>query len=122
MTISLDHTIVPAHDKERSATFFATLFGLTIGHMGPFATVPVNETLTLDFAEQEGFDAHHLAFHVSEAEFDAIFGRVQAAGLTFSADPHHRETGRINHRHGGRGVYFRDPNGHNLELLTRRAA
>jgi catechol 2,3-dioxygenase-like lactoylglutathione lyase family enzyme len=122
MTIALDHTIVPAHDKERSARFFADMFGLQVDHMGPFAAVQVNDALTLDFATMPRFEPHHLAFHVSEAEFDTIFGRIQAAHLPFSADPFHQLPGQINHRHGGRGVYFRDPDGHNLELLTRRAA
>ncbi|HEX2171105.1 MAG TPA: VOC family protein [Dehalococcoidia bacterium] len=119
MAITLNHTIVPARDKEASARFFADLFGLRYaGLVGPFAAVQVNETLTFDFANQDRFEPHHYAFHVGEEDFDAIFGRVRAAGLTYGSGPFSADDGQINHRGGGRGVYFRDPNGHLLELLT----
>jgi catechol 2,3-dioxygenase-like lactoylglutathione lyase family enzyme len=79
----------------------------------------VNDTLTLDFDDDaERFDVHHYAFKVSEAEFDAIFDRIKGAGIPFGSEPHARENRLINHRAGGRGVYFCDPNGHILELLT----
>ncbi|ACK72251.1 Glyoxalase/bleomycin resistance protein/dioxygenase [Gloeothece citriformis PCC 7424] len=120
MTIILNHTIVPAHDKKASAEFFARIFGLKVeSPVGHFAAVEVNDTLTLDFADTEEFESHHYAFHVSDSEFDAIFARVKEEGLSFSSDPMHQNTGQINHRQGGRGFYFFDPNGHNLELLTR---
>ncbi|WP_013320621.1 VOC family protein [Gloeothece verrucosa] len=120
MTITLDHTIVPAHDKKASAEFFAQIFGLLVeSPIGHFAAVKVNDTLTLDFADTEDFESHHYAFHVSDSEFLAIFARVKEAGLSYSSDPMHHNTGQINHRQGGRGFYFFDPNGHNLELLTR---
>jgi catechol 2,3-dioxygenase-like lactoylglutathione lyase family enzyme len=120
MTILLDHTIVSAHDKVAAARFFADIFGLEVAPpMGPFAPVRVNEGLTLDFQERDRFDGQHYAFHVDEQEFDAIFGRVKAAGIPYGSGPHSLEDGQINHRHGGRGVYFKDPNGHVLELLTR---
>lgn len=121
MTITLNHTIVPSHDKVASATFFANLFGLSFEAqaVGYFAPVRVNDTLTLDFDDDvEGFESHHYAFKVSEPEFDAIFARIQAEGIAYGSEPHARENGRINHRAGGRGVYFCDPNGHLLELLT----
>ena len=79
----------------------------------------VNDTLTLDFAERESFDSHHYAFQVNDAEFDAIFARVREADLEYSSDPMHQNKGQINHRKGGRGFYFYDLDGHNLELLTR---
>lgn len=120
MTITLNHTIVPAHDKEASAQFFARIFGLKVeAPLGHFAVVHVNNTLTLDFADSEEFESHHYAFHVSDEEFDTIFARVKEAGLEYSSDPMHQNKGQINHRQGGRGFYFLDPNGHNLELLTR---
>jgi catechol 2,3-dioxygenase-like lactoylglutathione lyase family enzyme len=120
MTIVLNHTIVPARDKEASAQFFARIFGLKVeSPVGYFAAVRVNDTLTLDFADREEFESHHYAFHVSDEEFDAIFERVKEAGLEYSSDPMHQNPGQINHRNGGRGFYFYDPNGHNLELLTR---
>ena len=120
MTITLNHTIVPAHDKQASAQFFAEIFGL--GYMrggGHFAPVQVNDTLTLDFDNRERFEPHHYAFHVSETEFDQIFARIQQDHVPYGSGPRSLEDGQINTRRGGRGVYFRDLDGHILELLTR---
>ena len=128
MTIRLDHTIVPAANRVQSAEFFAELFGLSV-KPGHFAQVQVNESLTLDFADEPepwggpGFDprtgrSHHYAFHVSEAEFEAIFGRVKAKGIRYGSEPHQHTNGQINTRRGGRGFYFQDPNGHLLEVMT----
>ena len=122
MAITWNHTIVPARDKQAAAQFFACLFGLQVQEAGHFAAVPVNDTLTLDFADQERFEPHHYAFHVSDAEFDAIFERIKAAGIAYSSDPFRKNMGQINHWNGGRGVYFPDPDGHLLELLTRTHA
>lgn len=120
MTIMLDHTIVPARDKEASARFFARIFGLDYaGTASHFAPVRVNDSLTLDFDQDEGFESHHYAFRVSEAEFDAIFGRIKAEGIAYGSGPYSLGDMQINHRRGGRGCYFRDPNGHVLEILTR---
>jgi len=120
MAITLNHTIVPAQDKEASAQFFAHLFGLTYaGPAGHFAPVVVNDTLTLDFDNRDRFESHHYAFHVSDAEFDSIFERIKSAGILYGSGPRALEDQQINTRRGGRGVYFRDPNGHILELLTR---
>ena len=120
MAITLNHTIVPARDKDASARFFAELFGLEYdGPSGHFAPVRVNDTLTLDFDDRAQFESHHYAFHVSDDEFDAILGRVREAGLAFGSEPWNLENGKLNAWNGGRGVYFRDPNGHVLELLTR---
>jgi len=119
MAITLNHTIVPARDKEASARFFADIFGLKYeGASGHFAPVRVNESLTLDFDDADGFDVHHYAFHVSDEEFDAILKRVQEAGVSFGSDPWNRD-GKLNSWNGGRGVYFDDPSGHILELMTR---
>lgn len=118
--ITLNHTIVPVRDKKRSAAFYTTVFGFhSEPPLGWFEVVRVNDSLTLDFAEQERFESHHYAFQVSDPEFDSIFERVQAAGIAFAADPQHQLVGKINRRHGGRGFYFYDPDGHNLEILTR---
>ena len=88
MSIKLNHTIVPAKDKEAAAKFFAKIFGLNYeGSMGHFAPVRVNEELTLDFDNAESFEPHHYAFHVSDDEFDAIFKRVQEAGITWGSEP-----------------------------------
>ena len=119
MTIVLDHTIVPAHDKEKAARFFARIFGLRYeGPASHFAPVQVNETLTLDFDTDTDFERHHYAFKVSEEEFDSIFGRVQSEQIPFGSGPFSPEDMTINHRGGGRGFYFRDPSGHLLEVLT----
>jgi catechol 2,3-dioxygenase-like lactoylglutathione lyase family enzyme len=120
MAIELNHTIVPAHDKVTSAKFFARILGLSFdeGAVGYFAPVRVNNALTLDFADSSHIAIHHYAFKVSEAEFEAIFGRIQAEGLVYGSGPYSREDMQINRRGGGRGVYFCDPNGHVLELLT----
>lgn len=119
MSIVLDHTIVPARDKEESARFFARIFGLRYeGHGGHFAEVRVNDALTFDFATEAGFESHHYAFKISEAEFDAIFARIQAERVPYGSGPFSLANGEINHRNGGRGFYFRDPAGHVLEVLT----
>ena len=120
MAITLNHTIVPARDKVAAARFFADVFGLSFhGVQGHFAPVQVNDSLTLDFDDADTFEGHHLAFHVSEDEFDAILGRIQAAGVPYGPEPDQGYSGEINRRRGGRGVYFPDPNGHSYELLTR---
>ena len=119
--IELNHTIVPGRDKVAAASFFARIFGLPFDEkaVGYFAPVRINETLTLDFHDDvDQFEVHHYAFKVSEPEFDAIFGRVRAEGIPYGSGPTALEDGTINHHNGGRGVYFCDPNGHILELLT----
>jgi catechol 2,3-dioxygenase-like lactoylglutathione lyase family enzyme len=119
MPINLNHTIVPAHDKEAAAKFFAGIFGLPFeGVSGHFAKVHVNDTLTLLFDQEADFDSHHLAFHVDGGAFDAILGRVKAAGLRYGSTPWSLEDGKLNDWNGGRGVYFKDPDGHILELMT----
>ena len=119
MAIHLDHTIIPARDKEASARFFARIFGLRYeGLMSHFAPVRVNDTLTVDFDNSDTFERHHYAFKVSEAEFDAIFNRVRGEGIVYGSGPRSAEDMAINRRKGGRGFYFRDPNGHLLEVLT----
>ncbi|MBV8492732.1 MAG: VOC family protein, partial [Alphaproteobacteria bacterium] len=83
-----------------------------------FAPVQVNGSLTLDFDERDEFEHHHYAFRISEAEFDAIFDRVKSEGIPYGSGPFSRSDMQINHRRGGRGFYFEDPNGHVLEVLT----
>ena len=121
MTIELNHTIVPSHDKVASARFYQEMFGFDYdGAMGHFEPVVIrNQGLTLDFDNRESFERHHYAFKVSEEEFDTIFARIRERKLTYGSGPFTPEDGEINHWNGGRGVYFRDPSGHLLELLTR---
>jgi catechol 2,3-dioxygenase-like lactoylglutathione lyase family enzyme len=120
MGITLNHTIVPARDKDAAARFFAEIFGLSYrGKSGHFAPVKVNDALTFLFSDEDaGFESHHYAFHVTDADFDAIFGRVGKAGLIFGSTPWSAEDGKLNDWGGGRGVYFRTPDGHLLELMT----
>src|SRR5215216_7426469 len=120
MTVTLNHTIVPARDKVAAARFFARLFGLSYdGGSDHFAPVRVNDTLTLLFDDDAGpFESHHYAFHVSDAEFDAVLARVKAAGLPFGSAPWSLEDAKLNDWNGGRGFYFQDLDGHVLELMT----
>ena len=121
MTITLNHTIVSARNKEAAAQFFAKIFGLPFeGSGGHFAPVRVNDTLTLDFADEEGpIASQHYAFHVSDAEFDAILGRIKDEGVAFGSGPWSLDDGKLNAWNGGRGFYFKDPDGHVLELMTK---
>lgn len=120
MTIVLNHIIVAAKNKRDAARWFAGIFGLPFDETAAthFAPVKVNDTLTLLFDDEPNFQPSHYAFHVSDAEFDDIFGRVQASGMKFGSAPGNFEDGKLNHWNGGRGVYFRSPDGHVLELMT----
>ncbi|WP_030929829.1 VOC family protein [Streptomyces sp. NRRL S-646] len=121
MNVQLNHTIVAAHDKKASAQFLADILGLEPSPpFGPFIPVQIPNGVTLDYMETDGdITPQHYAFLVSEDDFDIIFSRIQDAGLTYWADPYHHRGGEINHNDGGRGAYFDDPNGHNLEIITR---
>jgi catechol 2,3-dioxygenase-like lactoylglutathione lyase family enzyme len=120
MTIELNHTIVHARDKQASAEFLGRILGLAVGApTGPFVPLVLGNGVMLDFGAADEVHGQHYAFLVSEDEFEAALGRIKDAGLAYWADPSHRESGRINTWNGGRGVYFADPDGHNLELLTR---
>jgi len=118
MAITLNHTIVPARDKIAAARFFARIFGLKRGRADYFAPVRVNKTLTLLFDADTKFESHHYAFHVSNREFDAILRRIKKAKIAFGSAPWSLDDGELNDWNGGRGVYFRDPYGHVLELMT----
>jgi catechol 2,3-dioxygenase-like lactoylglutathione lyase family enzyme len=121
MPIELNHTIVHARDPEASAAFLAEVLGRGAPvRFGPFHGVELDNRVTLDFIQADDeLIIEHYAFLVSEAEFDAIFGRIQSRGLPFWADPAHQQPGSINRHDGGRGVYWNDPNGHYLEIITR---
>jgi catechol 2,3-dioxygenase-like lactoylglutathione lyase family enzyme len=119
--VELNHTIVKARDRVAAAKFVAEILGLAEPvPYGPFMTVALAHDLTLDYQQEDGaIPAQHLAFKVTEAEFDEIFGRIKDRGVAHWADPFHRQPGEINTNDGGRGVYFTDPDGHNLEIITR---
>ena len=103
MAITLNHTIVPARDKEAAAREFARLFGLSYASPGEhFAPVKINDSLTFLFDEDRDFGSHHYAFHVSDTEFDAIIGRVQEAGLAHGSTPWSAEDGKLNQPLGWR--------------------
>ena len=119
MEITLNHTIVPAHDHVASARFYENLFDFEfVKEWGHFAVVKVNSTLTLDFCNREKFSSIHYAFKVNDEQFDRIFGRIQNSGIVYGSEPYDLENGQINHKYGGRGMYFKDPNGHVLEIIT----
>ena len=120
MPVHLNHTIVAALDRHVSAAFLADVLGLRPPTTyGPFAVVELDNDVSLEFMDDERVHPRHYAFLVSEDEFDAIFGRIRDRGLDYWADPFERQPGRINTDDGGRGVYWHDPDGHVLEIITR---
>jgi catechol 2,3-dioxygenase-like lactoylglutathione lyase family enzyme len=121
MAVQLNHTIVHAKDKYESARFFAEILGLDPPTtFGPFAVVQTANGVSLDFADDHGpVRPQHYAFLVSESEWDEIFERIRERGLTYWADPGRKRPGEFNTNDGGRGVYWEDPNGHFLEIITR---
>ncbi|GAA0485343.1 VOC family protein [Streptomyces stramineus] len=121
MPIELNHTIIHARDRRASAVFLATVLGLEVGPpLGRFLPVTTDNGVTLDFAETgPDIAAQHYAFLVAEEDFDGIFERMRDTGTPYWADPRQERPGEINHNDGGRGVYFLDPSGHYMEVLTR---
>jgi catechol 2,3-dioxygenase-like lactoylglutathione lyase family enzyme len=121
MAIQLNHTIVPARNAKASATWLCELLGRDAPkRFGPFWAVALDNAATLDFQDSaEAIPIEHYAFLVSEAEFDAIFERIRGRGLRYWADPMHLRPFEINHNDGGRGLYWNDPDGHYLEIITR---
>jgi len=121
MTIELNHTIVWCNDKSKSATFLAEILGRPAPEpFYHFLVVELDNGVSLDFMEKTGKVAQqHYAFLIGEDDFDAVFARITEQGLAYWADPGKQRPGEINRNDGGRGVYFDDPNGHLLEVLTR---
>lgn len=126
MAIRLDHLIVPARDRRASAEKLASLLGVpwaAESGVGPFSAVYVSDDLTLDFDEVgDACPVQHYCFHVSDAEFDAIRARLDAAGVAIRSTPHGPVDGEVNTRHGGRILYWSEPDGHVWELLTESYA
>jgi catechol 2,3-dioxygenase-like lactoylglutathione lyase family enzyme len=121
MAAQLNHTIVWSSNQRASATFLAEMLGRPAPtRFGPFEVVTLDNGVSLDFVDTEGpIRPQHYAFLIGEADFDAVFGRIKDRGLDYWADPMGNRPGEINHNDGGRGVYFRDPDGHILEVITR---
>jgi catechol 2,3-dioxygenase-like lactoylglutathione lyase family enzyme len=120
MPVQLNHTIVAARDKHESPTFLAEILGVAAPtRYGPFLVVDMDNGVSLDFDDRATVHPQHYAFLVSEKEFDEILERIRGRGLTYWADPFHARQGEINRNDGGRGVYWEDPSGHNLEIITR---
>jgi catechol 2,3-dioxygenase-like lactoylglutathione lyase family enzyme len=124
MSVHFDHLLVASRDKHQSAQFFAEMFGLAEPEeAGFFVSVTLADGVVLSYAQlppEMDFPGQHYAFLVDDATFDQILVRLQAKHITYWADPRQQLVGQINTNHGGRGVYFDDPNGHHLEALTRR--
>ncbi|MEU1652370.1 VOC family protein [Streptomyces pristinaespiralis] len=121
-TVQLNHTAVYAKDRRLSAEFIAAILGVEVAApFGPFLPVDLGNGVTLDYYEltDEPIQAQHYAFLVPDEQFDAMIARLEAVGVTYYADPDHTEPGAINRLFGGRGAYFDDPSGHNMEIMTR---
>ncbi|MFJ2904312.1 VOC family protein [Streptomyces sp. NPDC087212] len=120
--VQLNHTAVYASDRQLSAEFLAVVLGLEVGApFGPFVPVDLGNGVTLDYYEKrnEPIQSQHYAFLVPDDQFDGMVTRLEAIGVTYYADPHHTEPAQINRLFGGRGAYFTDPDGHNMEIITR---
>jgi catechol 2,3-dioxygenase-like lactoylglutathione lyase family enzyme len=121
MSIELDHSIVPSRHKVESAKMLADLLGVpwAPSALGPFAPVFVNDGLTLDFIDtDEDFPVYHFCFRVSQADFDAILGRIQAAGIAYRSSVRGPMDNQVSHDYGGSGIYWNVPDGHQWEMLT----
>ncbi|MFJ8728347.1 VOC family protein [Streptomyces bauhiniae] len=121
MSVAFNHTIVAAKDREESARFFRELLEVPAApSWGPFVNVQLHDGVLLQFAEPPvEIQMQHYAFLVDDELFDRACQRLRDGGVVHWADPQMRRPGEINHEHGGRGVYFKDPAGHAVELITR---
>jgi catechol 2,3-dioxygenase-like lactoylglutathione lyase family enzyme len=120
MSVELNRIIIPARSKWASATFLASILDVPAGPQRKlFVPVTVSTAVSLDYVDAERFDHHHCAFLASEAEFDAAYARIRSTGITYYAGPHHQRPEEINHLRGGRSIYFDDPDGHHIEIITR---
>ncbi|WP_062213577.1 VOC family protein [Streptomyces sp. NBRC 109706] len=121
MPAAFNHTIVASRDREESARFFRELFELEDApSWGPFVNLRLEEGVLFQFAEPpvEEIQPQHYAFQVDEEQFDRTYARIRERNIEHWADPRRTRSGEINNDHGGRGVYFLDPAGHYIEMLT----
>lgn len=119
MPVRLNHTIVYCTDQRASASFLSEVLGLAAPtRFGPFAVVEVANEVSLDFLEEAPVHPQHYAFLVDEDEFDEIHRRILDRGIAFWADPQRTRAQQLNTNDGGRGLYWLDPDGHVLEILT----
>ena len=121
MSVQLNHTIVWCRNKEQSATFLVEILGLPSPiPFGPMLVVHLNNKVSLDFYEDDSeISTQHYAFLVSEDDFDQIFASVRHRAIQYWADPGKQHAGETYQHNGGRGIYFDDPDGHLLEVMTQ---
>ncbi|RKP44628.1 VOC family protein [Trinickia fusca] len=123
MTVELNHTIVWCRDKQVSSRFLVDILGLPDPiEFGPMLVVELGNGVSLDFCERGSHGSvasQHYAFLTSEDQFDRMFARIREKGLPYWADPGRHRAGEIYTQNGGRGVYFDDPDGHVLEIMTQ---
>jgi catechol 2,3-dioxygenase-like lactoylglutathione lyase family enzyme len=121
MAVELNHTIIWSTDPKSAAVFLAEILGRPAPQrFMHFEVVQMDNGVSLDFAQGEApISTQHYAFLLGDAEFDAAFERIRARDLPYWADPARTLPGQINTHFGGRGVYFPDPTGHLLEIITR---
>ena len=120
LAVELNHIIIPSRDKVHSAQFLSEILGIEPPRLvDHFMALQLSNGVTLDYDDADDFGSQHCAFLVTDGEFDQIFGRVAAAGVTYFADPNHVHPNEINRRSGGRGFYFADPDDHNMEVFTK---
>jgi catechol 2,3-dioxygenase-like lactoylglutathione lyase family enzyme len=121
VSVQLNHTIVSCKDQQRSSAFITGILGLPPAtRFGHFLVVEADNGVSLDYSEtSDDVTSQHYAFLVGEEEFDASFARIKEQGLPYWADPGRARPNEVNTRDGGRGLYFEDPDGHFMEIITR---
>ncbi len=121
MGVILDHTIVLSPNKLSSALFLGYILGRPYGGaFARFAPVKLDDELNIDYADADNEDYERRTFTllVSDDELDAIVERLTAERVPYGSDPEQIGNRQLNGRGGGRGLFFRDPNGHTFELNT----
>ncbi|MEU6164387.1 VOC family protein [Streptomyces tanashiensis] len=122
MAVTFNHTIIASKNRDASARFFRELLEIPEApSWGPFLNIQLADGVLLQFAEPpvDSIQMQHYAFLVDDELFDRAYQRLCEDGVEHWADPQMRRPGETNSGHGGRGVYFKDPSGHAIELITR---